>query len=95
MILVMTEADMTRDWEETIGARVRDAMASAEMGRYFSVKMTPARARGALLQLSLFVQLPTTHWSYSSFITWVWLKRWRNWTELGKLRGILLTSSYG
>ena len=33
------------DWEEAIGARVRDAMASVEMARYFNVKMTaPERA---------------------------------------------------
>lgn len=59
----MTEVDITRNWEESIGARVRDTMASAEMERYFSVKMTPARARGALLQLSLFVQSRRDCWA--------------------------------
>jgi pyrroloquinoline quinone (PQQ) biosynthesis protein C len=53
----------SRDWEEAIGARVRDAMASKEMERYFSVKMTPARARVALLQLSLFVQCRRDCWA--------------------------------
>jgi pyrroloquinoline quinone (PQQ) biosynthesis protein C len=53
----------SRDWEEAIGARVRDTMASAEMERYFSVKMTPARARVALLQLSLFVQCRRDCWA--------------------------------
>jgi len=42
---------------------VRDTMASAEMERYFSVKVTPARARGALLQLSLFVQCRRDCWA--------------------------------
>ena len=59
----MTEAHITRDWEEAIGARVRDTMASAEMERYFSVKMTPGRARVALLQLSLFVQCRRDCWA--------------------------------
>jgi pyrroloquinoline quinone (PQQ) biosynthesis protein C len=52
-----------QNWEESIGASVRDTMASAEMERYFSVKMTPARARGALLQLSLFVQCRRDCWA--------------------------------
>ena len=49
------------DWEEAIGARVRDTMASVEMARYFNVKITAPRARVALLQLSLFVQCFATH----------------------------------
>lgn len=53
----------SRDWEEAIGARVRDTMASAQMARYFSVKMTPARARVTLLQLSLFVQCRRDCWA--------------------------------
>jgi pyrroloquinoline quinone (PQQ) biosynthesis protein C len=53
----------SRDWEEAIGARVRDTMASKEMEHYFSVKMTPARARVALLQLSLFVQCRRDCWA--------------------------------
>lgn len=53
----MIARDPTRpDWEEAIAARVHDTMASAEMARYFNVKMTLPRARVALLQLSLFVQ---------------------------------------
>jgi pyrroloquinoline quinone (PQQ) biosynthesis protein C len=51
------------DWEEAIGARVRDAMASVEMARYFKVKMTAPRARVALLQLSLFVQCRRDCWA--------------------------------
>lgn len=51
------------DWEEAIGARVRDAMASVEMARYFNVKMTAPRARVALLQLSLFVQCRRDCWA--------------------------------
>ena len=51
------------DWEEAIGARVRDAMASVEMARYFNVKMTTPRARVALLQLSLFVQCRRDCWA--------------------------------
>ena len=51
------------DWEEAIGARVRDTMASVEMARYFNVKMTAPRARVALLQLSLFVQCRRDCWA--------------------------------
>ena len=51
------------DWEQAIGARVRAAMASPEMEHYFSVKMTSARARVALLQLSLFVQCRRDCWA--------------------------------
>jgi hypothetical protein len=49
-----TELNSTFNWETAIGMRVRAAMGSPEMNRYFSVKMTPKRARVALLQLSLF-----------------------------------------
>jgi len=51
------------DWEEAIGARVRDTMASVEMARYFNVKMPAPRARVALLQLSLFVQCRRDCWA--------------------------------
>jgi len=51
------------DWEEAIGARVRDTMASVEMARYFNVKITAPRARVALLQLSLFVQCRRDCWA--------------------------------
>lgn len=51
------------DWEEAIAARVHDTMASAEMARYFNVKMTLPRARVALLQLSLFVQCRRDCWA--------------------------------
>jgi hypothetical protein len=51
------------DWETAIGERVRAAMASPEMDRYFAVKMTPARARVALLQLSLFVSCRRDGWA--------------------------------
>ena len=46
-----------------IGARVRAAMASPEMERYFAVNMTPTRARVALLQLSLFVSCRRDGWA--------------------------------
>ena len=52
-----------QEWEMAIGARVRAAMASPEMERYFAVKMTPARARVALLQLSLFVSCRRDGWA--------------------------------
>jgi hypothetical protein len=51
------------DWETAIGERVRAAMASPEMERYFAIKMTPARARVALLQLSLFVSCRRDGWA--------------------------------
>ena len=52
-----------QEWEEAIGAKVRAAMAAPEMARYFAVKMTQARARVALLQLSLFVQCRRDCWA--------------------------------
>jgi pyrroloquinoline quinone (PQQ) biosynthesis protein C len=52
-----------QDWEMAIGARVRATMASAELTRYFAVSMTPARARVALLQLSLFVSCRRDCWA--------------------------------
>jgi pyrroloquinoline quinone (PQQ) biosynthesis protein C len=52
-----------RQWENEIGARVRATMAAPEMERYFSIKMTPDRARVALLQLSLFVQCRRDCWA--------------------------------
>lgn len=51
------------EWEREIGARVRATMVSAELERYFEVKMTPARARVALLQLSLFVSCRRDGWA--------------------------------
>ena len=54
---------MTSDWESAIAARVHATMAAPEMERYFSVKMTPARARVALLQLSLFVSCRRDGWA--------------------------------
>jgi len=51
------------DWEMAIGTRVRATMASPELARYFAVKMTPARARIALLQLSLFVSCRRDCWA--------------------------------
>jgi pyrroloquinoline quinone (PQQ) biosynthesis protein C len=54
---------MTDDWESAISARVHATMASPEMARYFAVKMTPARARVALLQLSLFVSCRRDGWA--------------------------------
>jgi pyrroloquinoline quinone (PQQ) biosynthesis protein C len=54
---------MTDDWERIIGARVRATMTSAELTRYFAVTMTPARARIALLQLSLFVSCRRDCWA--------------------------------
>lgn len=51
------------DWESAIGAHVRASMASAEMERYFAVKMTKPRARIALLQLSLFVSCRRDCWA--------------------------------
>jgi pyrroloquinoline quinone (PQQ) biosynthesis protein C len=52
-----------QDWEMAIGARVRAAMAAPEMERYFAVRMTPRRARVALLQLSLFVSCRRDCWA--------------------------------
>jgi pyrroloquinoline quinone (PQQ) biosynthesis protein C len=57
------EASIIQEWEETLGARVRETMAAPEMERYFSVKMTADRARVALLQLSLFVQCRRDCWA--------------------------------
>lgn len=54
---------MRREWEEAIGGRVCATMASPEMDRYFSLKMTLGRARLALLQLSLFVQCRRDCWA--------------------------------
>ena len=59
----MNFATDVHDWEQAIGARVHAAMASPEMARYFAVKMTPARARVALLQLSLFVSCRRDGWA--------------------------------
>ena len=59
----MTIATGVHDWEQAIGERVRATMASPEMERYFAVKMTPARARVALLQLSLFVSCRRDGWA--------------------------------
>lgn len=63
MTAEIRETRQSRNWEEAIGAKVRETMASAEMARYFSVKMTPKRARVALLQLSLFVQCRRDCWA--------------------------------
>jgi pyrroloquinoline quinone (PQQ) biosynthesis protein C len=52
-----------QNWESVIGARVRATMMSAEMDRYFNVKMTKPRARIALLQLSLFVSCRRDCWA--------------------------------
>jgi len=53
----------TREWEDAIATRVRAAMSSAELNRYFNVKMTKSRARIALLQLSLFVSCRRDCWA--------------------------------
>ena len=53
----------TREWEDAIATSVRAAMSSAEMNRYFNVKMTKPRARIALLQLSLFVSCRRDCWA--------------------------------
>lgn len=52
-----------QQWENAIGARVRATMASPEIERYFNIRMTPARARIALLQLSLFIQCRRDCWA--------------------------------
>lgn len=52
-----------QDWGSAIGARVRATMASPELDRYLAVTMTPARARVALLQLSLFVSCRRDGWA--------------------------------
>jgi len=57
------ESHMRQQWEKEIGARVRATMAAPEMERYFSIKMTPQRARVVLLQLSLFVQCRRDCWA--------------------------------
>lgn len=59
----MAEHNSTSNWESAIGTRVRAVMASPEMDRYFSVKMTTSRARIALLQLSLFVSCRRDCWA--------------------------------
>jgi hypothetical protein len=38
-------------------------MASPEIERYFNIRMPPARARTALLQLSLFIQCRRDCWA--------------------------------
>jgi len=53
----------TREWEDAIATRVRAAMSSAEMNRYFNVKMTKPRARIAMLQLSRFVSCRRDCWA--------------------------------
>ena len=57
------EVRRREDWEKAIGARVCATMASPEMERYFSIKMTVNRARVSLLQLSLFVQCRRDCWA--------------------------------
>ena len=52
-----------QQWENAIGARVRATMASPEIERYFNIRMTPARGRIALLQLSLFIQCRRDCWA--------------------------------
>lgn len=63
MKAVAEQPRTAEEWEKTIGARVRATMASAEMERYFSIKMTANSARIALLQLSLFVQCRRDCWA--------------------------------
>jgi hypothetical protein len=58
MTAEIRETRQSRNWEEAIGAKVRETMASAEMARYFNVKMTPKRARVTLLQLEPFCSIP-------------------------------------
>jgi pyrroloquinoline quinone (PQQ) biosynthesis protein C len=53
----------TQEWQREISARVHGTMASAEMERYFAVRMTPRRAQLALLQLSLFVSCRRDGWA--------------------------------
>lgn len=65
--IMKVSAEQTRivqDWGKIIGARVHTTMASPEMERYFSIKMTVNRARVALLQLSLFVRCRRDCWAY-------------------------------
>jgi pyrroloquinoline quinone (PQQ) biosynthesis protein C len=59
----MNLAGNMENWQDAIGARVRATMASAELTRYFAVKMTPERARIALLQLSFFVSCRRDCWA--------------------------------
>jgi pyrroloquinoline quinone (PQQ) biosynthesis protein C len=63
VIRAVAEHNSTSNWESAIGTRVRTAMASPEMDRYFNVKMTASRARIALLQLSLFVSCRRDCWA--------------------------------
>src|SRR2546427_10648342 len=37
--------------------------------------------RGTFRTRQALSKRPTRHWSYSSSITWTWLKGWRNWTD--------------
>jgi len=59
----MSDSSDVFNWEKAIGALVHAAMVAPEMERYFAVKMTPARARVALLQLSLFVSCRRDGWA--------------------------------
>jgi len=63
MIGSVPNVHTAQEWEEAIGAKVRAAMATPEMARYFAVKMTQVRARVALLQLSLFVSCRRDGWA--------------------------------
>ena len=63
MIVSSNSVRTAQEWEEALGAKVRAAMAAPEMARYFAVKMTQARARVALLQLSLFVSCRRDGWA--------------------------------
>jgi pyrroloquinoline quinone (PQQ) biosynthesis protein C len=51
------------EWRERFGAMVRDYIRSPELDRYFSVKMTQARAAVMVMQQSLFVRHRRECWS--------------------------------
>ena len=54
------------EWRRSLGQFVRDYIRSAEMERYFSVKMTKERAALMVTQQSLFVRHRRDCWSFVS-----------------------------
>jgi pyrroloquinoline quinone (PQQ) biosynthesis protein C len=50
------------EWREKLGDSVRDLFRSPEMEHFYSIKMTPERARVYLLQLSLYTRKRRDFW---------------------------------
>ncbi|HWO42781.1 MAG TPA: iron-containing redox enzyme family protein [Candidatus Eisenbacteria bacterium] len=51
-----------QEWRQKLGDCVRELFLSPEMDRFYSIKMTPERARIYLLQLSLYVRQRRNFW---------------------------------